>query len=47
VSVYGAPTPTTGELAAVLTLKPRATVAAVVEEQNGKKATLHVTLPGG
>jgi putative serine protease PepD len=51
VSIRGRPTPTTGELAAALAaLKPQTKVAVVVEHQNGKKGTLHVTLgtyPGG
>ena len=51
VSVTGKPTPMTDVLSAVLaTLKPGKTVPVVVRHQNGKKATLQVTLgnyPGG
>jgi putative serine protease PepD len=45
VSVAGKPTPTTDVLSAALaTLKPGKTVRVVVRHQNGKKATLQVTL---
>ncbi|MFL5755687.1 MAG: S1C family serine protease [Chloroflexota bacterium] len=45
VSVAGKPTPTTDVLSTVLaTLKPGKTVRVVVRHQNGKKATLQVTL---
>jgi putative serine protease PepD len=51
VSIHGRPTRTTGEIAAALAaLKPQTKVAVVVEHQDGKKRTLHVTLgtyPGG
>jgi len=51
VSVKGKPTPTTDVLSTVLaTLKPGKTVTVVVRHQDGKKATLSVTLgtyPGG
>jgi putative serine protease PepD len=44
-SVAGKPTSTTGALSAVLSgLKPGQKVPVVVRRQNGKKATLHVTL---
>jgi len=51
VSVKGKPTPTTDVLSTVLaTLKPGKTVPVAVRHQDGKKATVQVTLgtyPGG
>jgi putative serine protease PepD len=45
VSLHGVRTPRTSELAAVLAmLEPGTKVAVVVKHQNGKQATLHVTL---
>jgi len=44
-SVGGKPTPTTDELSSVLAeLKPGQKVAVAIEHQNGRKATVHVTL---
>src|SRR5438105_2855139 len=45
VSIAGKPTPTLADLAAVLaTLRPGQKVPVAVVEQNGKKATIHLTL---